>query len=89
MPQCATISLEERPRYRLLDGSTPIQRLARLERALGLAEGPGIYVKRDDLMASAGAATSSGSWSSSLATRSRRAATRSSPPARASRTTPD
>ncbi|WP_299656879.1 D-cysteine desulfhydrase family protein [uncultured Jannaschia sp.] len=50
MPQRAMISLEKRPRYRLLDGPTPIQRLARLERALGLAESSGIYVKRDDLM---------------------------------------
>jgi len=38
------------PRFPLLDGLTPIQRLLRLERALGGAECPQIYVKRDDLM---------------------------------------
>jgi D-cysteine desulfhydrase/L-cysteate sulfo-lyase len=36
------------PRYALLDDPTPLQRLARTERALGR---PGLYVKRDDLMA--------------------------------------
>lgn len=41
--------LEQRPRLSLLEGPTPIQRLTRLERALG-AGCPGIYVKRDDLM---------------------------------------
>jgi len=51
MPHLATlIRLEERPRYRLLDGATPIQRLSRLEQALGLGDNHGIYVKRDDLM---------------------------------------
>lgn len=42
--------LEARPKYALLEGVTPIQRLTRLERALGIADCPGIYVKRDDLM---------------------------------------
>jgi D-cysteine desulfhydrase len=42
--------LERHPRHRLLEGRTPIQRLDRLEGALNLADGPGIYVKRDDLM---------------------------------------
>jgi D-cysteine desulfhydrase len=41
--------LERRPRHALLEGATPIQRLTRLERALGCADGHGIYVKRDDL----------------------------------------
>jgi L-cysteate sulfo-lyase len=44
------IQLEQRPRYALLEGWTPIQRLERLERAIGRSGGPGIYVKRDDLM---------------------------------------
>nr|WP_246348399.1 D-cysteine desulfhydrase family protein [Sphingomonas aerophila] len=38
------------PRLPLLEGPTPIQRLSRLEHALGVADGPGLYVKRDDLM---------------------------------------
>lgn len=42
--------LERHPRHALLEGITPIQRLTRLERALGCDEGKGIYVKRDDLM---------------------------------------
>lgn len=42
--------LEARPKYALLEGVTPIQRLTRLERALGVADCPAIYVKRDDLM---------------------------------------
>jgi D-cysteine desulfhydrase len=41
--------LAERARYPLLDGPTPIQRLERLERAIG-AGCPPLYVKRDDLM---------------------------------------
>ena len=43
-------TLKERPRYALLEGPTPIQRLTRLEHALGRPDCPGIYVKRDDLM---------------------------------------
>lgn len=41
--------LKARPRFSLLEGPTPIQRLARLEKALG-PNSPPIYVKRDDLM---------------------------------------
>jgi D-cysteine desulfhydrase len=41
--------LEHRPRYALMEGQTPIQRLERLERALSGSDGPAIYVKRDDL----------------------------------------
>jgi D-cysteine desulfhydrase len=41
--------LQSRARYQLLEGSTPIQRLKRLERAIG-SNCPAIYVKRDDLM---------------------------------------
>jgi L-cysteate sulfo-lyase len=40
----------QRPRFAMIDGPTPIQRLARLEQALGCASCPPIYVKRDDLM---------------------------------------
>lgn len=43
------IELEKRPRFTLLEGRTPIQRLTRLEQALG-GDCPPIYVKRDDLM---------------------------------------
>jgi len=42
--------LEKRPRFILLEGRTPIQRLTRLEQALGCGGCPPIYVKRDDLM---------------------------------------
>jgi D-cysteine desulfhydrase len=56
--------LEKRPRFNLLDGRTPIQRLTRLEQVLDCSGCPPIYVKRDDLMGSGGAATSSQSWSS-------------------------
>jgi L-cysteate sulfo-lyase len=38
------------PRFNLLEGPTPIQRLTRLEQALGCSVSPPIYVKRDDLM---------------------------------------
>jgi L-cysteate sulfo-lyase len=38
------------PRFNLLEGPTPIQRLTRLEQALGCSVCPPIYVKRDDLM---------------------------------------
>lgn len=44
------IQIERRPRFKLLEGRTPIQRLTRLEQALGCAGCPPIYVKRDDLM---------------------------------------
>jgi D-cysteine desulfhydrase len=42
--------LEQRPRFSLLEGRTPIQRLTRLEQALGCEGCPPIYVKRDDAM---------------------------------------
>ena len=42
--------LEKRPRFILLEARTPIQRLTRLEQALGCGGSPPIYVKRDDLM---------------------------------------
>lgn len=41
---------EQWPRFELIDLPTPIQRLTRLERALGLANCPPLYVKRDDQM---------------------------------------
>jgi L-cysteate sulfo-lyase len=44
------VQLDRHPRLPLLEGPTPIQRLSRLEHALGVADGPGLYVKRDDLM---------------------------------------
>ncbi|MEG3176603.1 D-cysteine desulfhydrase family protein [Sphingomonas sp. RB3P16] len=44
------VQLEKRPRFSLLEGRTPIQRLTRLEQALGCGGCPPIYVKRDDLM---------------------------------------
>jgi len=46
-----TSQLDEFPRFRLLDGPTPIQRLARLEQILGTAAGgTRLWVKRDDVM---------------------------------------
>jgi D-cysteine desulfhydrase len=43
--------LDEFPRFRLLDGPTPIQRLVRLEQVLGTATGGArLWVKRDDVM---------------------------------------
>lgn len=43
--------LDEFPRFRLLDGPTPIQRLIRLEQVLGAATGGArLWVKRDDVM---------------------------------------
>jgi D-cysteine desulfhydrase len=43
--------LDDFPRFRLLDGPTPIQRLARLEQVLGSATGGArLWVKRDDVM---------------------------------------
>lgn len=48
-------ALQRFPRYALLDGPTPIQRLARLEAALGAAaNGVRLYAKRDDHMALGG-----------------------------------
>jgi L-cysteate sulfo-lyase len=44
------IQLEKRPRFVLLEGRTPIQRLTRLEQTLGCGGCPPIYIKRDDLM---------------------------------------
>ena len=44
------IQLERRPRYALVEGPTPIQRLERLEGRLGRSDCAAIYVKRDDLM---------------------------------------
>jgi D-cysteine desulfhydrase len=44
------VSFEQWPRFSLLEGSTPIERLTRLEQALGFDDCPPIYVKRDDLM---------------------------------------
>jgi len=44
-------TLDAFPRFRLLDGPTPIQRLARLEQVLGAAAGGArLWVKRDDVM---------------------------------------
>ncbi|TPG52018.1 D-cysteine desulfhydrase family protein [Sphingomonas glacialis] len=43
------IQLQRRPRFNLLEGPTPIQRLTRLEQVLGCGGCPPIYVKRDDL----------------------------------------
>ena len=43
--------LDEFPRFRLLDGPTPIQRLVRLEQVLDTATGGArLWVKRDDVM---------------------------------------
>ena len=48
-------ALNRLPRCALLDGSTPIQRLHRIEAALGSSSnGVRIYVKRDDLMSLGG-----------------------------------
>ncbi|WP_325100389.1 hypothetical protein [Achromobacter xylosoxidans] len=70
-------ALQRFPRYTLLDGPTPIQRLARLEAALGAAaNGVRLYAKRDDHMALGGAATSCASWSSCWARRAGRGPTR-------------
>jgi L-cysteate sulfo-lyase len=49
MPHETPMLLSDRPRYVMLDGPTPIQRLTRLERALGGGACRPIYVKRDDL----------------------------------------
>ena len=46
----ARLDLDRFARIRLLEGVTPIQRLERLERALGsIGPVPRLYVKRDDL----------------------------------------
>ncbi len=46
-----TSQLDAFPRFRLLDGPTPIQRLTRLEQVLGgAAGGARLWVKRDDVM---------------------------------------
>ena len=42
-------TLDSLPRLRLCQLPTPIQRLRRLERDLGLEHGPELYIKRDDL----------------------------------------
>lgn len=43
--------LDAFPRFRLLDGPTPVQRLVRLEQVLGTATGGArLWVKRDDVM---------------------------------------
>jgi L-cysteate sulfo-lyase len=48
-------ALERMPRRNLLDGPTPVQRLHRIEEALGASShGVRIYAKRDDLMALGG-----------------------------------
>ncbi len=44
----------QRPRFAMIEEPTPIQRLARLEGALGCTDCPPIYVKRDDLMSIGG-----------------------------------
>jgi L-cysteate sulfo-lyase len=49
----------QRPRFCLLGQPTPIERLVRLEEALGKGC-PAIYVKRDDMMSVGGG----GNWSS-------------------------
>ena len=47
--------LDALPRVDLLDGPTPIQRLERIEQALGLASrGIRLHAKRDDLMSLGG-----------------------------------
>jgi L-cysteate sulfo-lyase len=47
MSTSATLDLALFPRYRLLDGATPIQHLTRLSKKLGNVD---IFVKRDDVM---------------------------------------
>lgn len=42
--------IQQWPRFAMLDCPTPIQRLTRLEHALGYSDCSPIYVKRDDLM---------------------------------------
>ena len=55
MVETMNIKLGDFPRFRLLDGPTPIQRLARLEHMLGAAAGGArLWVKRDDFMSVGG-----------------------------------
>lgn len=42
-------ALDARPRLRLCQLPTPVQRLTRLENELGLEDGPELWIKRDDL----------------------------------------
>ena len=42
--------LQDRPRFALLSGPTPIERLARLEHVLAGDAAPPLFVKRDDIM---------------------------------------
>ena len=53
------MKLEQMPRYPLLCGFTPLQRMENLEQALGC--GP-LYIKRDDLTPLGWAATRRASW---------------------------
>ncbi len=48
MIRAALDALDALPRFSLLDGASPIQRLHRLEAALG-GRGPRLYAKRDDI----------------------------------------
>lgn len=48
-PDLTLTRLDAFPRIRLFDAPTPIQRLERVEQALGLS-GPRLFAKRDDLM---------------------------------------
>ena len=43
-------AIDHYPRFSLLAGPTPIERLVRLEKVINLKDCPQIYVKRDDLM---------------------------------------
>lgn len=55
MVEKMNIKLGDFPRFQLLDGPTPIQRLARLEQMLGAAAGGArLWVKRDDFMSVGG-----------------------------------
>ena len=45
----ASEALDSLPRLRLCQLPTPIQRLRRVEEALGIEDGPQLYIKRDDL----------------------------------------
>ena len=42
--------VRQRRRFPLIEHTTPIQRIVRLEQAVGATDCPPIYVKRDDLM---------------------------------------
>lgn len=55
MSMASLAALDALPRVDLIDGPTPIQRLPRVEAALGLGErGIRLYAKRDDLMSLGG-----------------------------------